>query len=336
MFLSKFKKRGTNDLKDISSYGLSYNWSGAVDQAARKLEFSIAYNTKDKGFSNITISDGDTVYLYYVDDEAPSATPYEIFRGDVISVNRNTSNFTMEFVAFDKLLLLAKNKATRKFTNITVEAVIEQVCNEFGIGIGNICPIGMYVNFIADNQSGTEMIKKAFYYAYAQNNLQYHMYMREDKLYVIERNECVENYTASNYLNIEHTQHSASIENMVNTVVIVNKAGEEIGRVSNDADLNVYGKRQAVYKENKKKNTQLAAQAMLKTVEFKSSLSGLGNIQCISGYSIAVQEEQLKGRFNIKSDKHSITDNVHKMDLELEYYGIVSNEEDISGDVGGK
>ena len=110
---------------------------------------------------------------------------------------------------------------------------------------------------------------------------------------------------------------------MVNTIMIVDKHGNEIGRVSNDIDLNDYGKYQAVYKENKKKDTFLSAKAMLKSVEFKSSLSGLGNIQCISGYSIIVQEEQLKGKFNIRSDRHSISNNVHQMELELDYYNLV-------------
>lgn len=339
MFSSKLQTRGNGSSQDITPYVISYNWSGSVDQAARKLEFTIAYNTKDKGFKNISINDGDTVYLYYSDDNIPNAAPCEIFKGSIVSVNRNTSNFTMEFVAFDKLLLLAKNKATRKFSNITVENVIRQVCNDFGVEIGHICDIGVYVNFIADNQSGTEMINKALYYAYVQNKLLYHMYMKENKLYVIQRNEEIESYIATDDVNIEHTQHSVSIENMVNTVVIVNKAGEEIGRVSNDSDLAAYGKRQAVYKENKKKNTQLAAQAMLKTAEFKSSLSGLGNIQCISGYSIIIHEEQLKGRFNIKSDKHSISNNVHKMELELVYFGTPENidttETDDTNNTGG-
>jgi len=311
--------------KDISNYVLSYNWSGDIGQAGRKLDFPIAYNTKDKIFVNQNIIAGDTVYLYYTDDNNKKATPIEIFRGVIFMRQRNTANSTFDFVAYDKLIYLAKSKTTRKFTNITVESVIQQVANEMNIEIGSICNIGVYVDFIADNMSCTEIIKKAFDMAYWKNQKQYSMYMNQDKLYVVERSKTIENYTASDNVNIECTNHSESIEDMINTVMVVDDNGASIGTVSNGADLAAYGKLQDVYKVDSKQDTQSAAKALLKTVAFKSSLSGIGNIQCITGYSIIIQEEQLKGKFTIRSDRHSISGNVHKMDLELEFLEVVNN-----------
>lgn len=310
--------------KDISAYVISYLWHSDISQAGRKLEFSIAYNTKDQGIKNLEIIVGNTVYLYWTDDSQANAKPIEIFRGIIFMRQRNTANFTFDFVAYDRLIYLAKSKTTRKFSNISVESVIQQVCNEMGVTVGGICSIGVNVDFIADNMSYTEIIKKAFSLAYAKNNKQYHMYMKEDKLYVVERSETIQGYTASDKVNIESTSHSESIEDMVNTVMIVDHNGAEIGRVSNSGDLAAYGKLQEVYKVDKKQDTQMAAKAMLKTVAFKSSLSGIGNVQCITGYAITVQEEQLKGKFTIKSDRHSISGNVHKMELELEFLGVVS------------
>ena len=51
----------------------------------------------------------------------------------------------------------------------------------------------------------------------------------------------------------------------------------------------------------------------------ESSLKGLGYIQCITGYAIMAQEEQLKGKFYIKSDTHTFENGQHTMDLTLEY-----------------
>jgi hypothetical protein len=311
--------------KDISSFVTSYTWQGDIDQASRKLDFSIAYNTKDKNFDNQSIIIGDTVYLYYQDDTRANSTPIEIFRGVIFMRQRNTANFTFEFTAYDRLIYLAKSKTTRKFSNIIVESVIAQVCNEMNIEIGSICNIGIYVDFIADNMSCTEIIKKAFNMAYWRNQKLYHMYMNQNKLYVVERSETIENYTASDLVNVESTNHSESIEDMINTIMIVDNNGVEIGRVSNDSDLSAYGKLQDVYKVDSKQDTQTAAKAMLKTVAFKSSLSGIGNIQCITGYAITVQEEQLKGKFMIRSDRHSISNNVHRMELDLEFLEVVSN-----------
>lgn len=64
-----------------------------------------------------------------------------------------------------------------------------------------------------------------------------------------------------------------------------------------------------------------AAKALLKAPKEESSLKALGNIQCISGYAITVQEEQMKGKFAIKSDTHHFENGIHTMDLTLEYIG---------------
>lgn len=309
--------------KDISPYVISYLWHGDVSQAGRKLEFSIAYNTKDASFENLNIAAGSKVYLYWTDDNVSGAAPIEIFRGVIFMRNRNTANYTFEFVAYDQLIYLAKSKTTRKFSNISVESVIQQACNEMGVSVGRICSIGVNVDFIADNMSCTEIIKKAFALAYAKNKRQYHMYMNQDRLYVVDRSETVQGYVASDTVNIESTSHSESLEDMVNTIMIVDNNGAEVGRVSNGGDLAAYGKLQEVYKVDPKQDTQTAAKAMLKTVAYKSSLAGLGNVQCITGYAITVQEEQLKGKFTIKSDRHNISENVHKMELELEFLGVV-------------
>lgn len=324
MFKWKWQSRCSGSIKDISDYVTTCTWSGDTGQAARKIESSIAYNKKDKGFLNQNIIVGDTIYMYFQDDTV-GAQPIEIFRGIVFTRNRNTANYTMEYTAYDRLIYLAKSKTTRKFSNITVESVVEQVANDNGLTIGSICPIGIYVNFIADNQSYTEILKKAFALAYAQTGKQYHFYLNQNKLYVIDHAETIENYTASDSVNVENSQHSESIEDMVNTVMIVDSNGAEVGRVNNDGDLTAYGKLQNVYKVDKKQDTQSAAKAMLKSVAFKSSLSAVGNIQCIAGYAVTVQEEQLKGVFTIKSDRHSIQNNVHTMELDLEFLKVAGS-----------
>lgn len=322
MFLFKRQNRTDGTITDITDYVTTCNWSGDVEQAARKIDFSIAYNTKDTGFVNQEILVGGTIYMYWVKNTT-SNEPIEVFRGIVFSRNRNTANFTFEFTAYDRLIYLAKSKTTRKFSNITVEDVIGQVCNDNGIEVGNICSIGVTVNFIADKQSYTEILKRAFYLAYAQTGSQYHFYLNQDKLYVVDHAETIENYIANDSVNVQSSQHGESIEDMVNTVMIVDANGAEIGRVSNDGDLSAYGRLQEVYKVEKKKDTQSAARAMLKTVAFKSSLSVVGNAQCIAGYAITVQEEQIKGIFTIKSDKHTIANGIHTMDLELGFLNVV-------------
>ena len=51
------------------------------------------------------------------------------------------------------------------------------------------------------------------------------------------------------------------------------------------------------------------AKAKIKGIKMDSSISALGNIQCIAGYSVVIEEEQLKGVFFIKSDTHTFENN---------------------------
>lgn len=313
-----------NNTEDITEYILSSTWSGDKTQAARKIDFSIAYNLKDKNFKNLNIVLGDLITVYYVDEKANKIadTAYqalEIFRGRIFFRQRTTNENTMTFIAYDNLIYMAKSKLRKKFSNMTIDDVIKQVCNELGVLVGEITPIGVNVDFIADAMTGTEIIKKAFDLAYAANQKHYHCYMKEDKLYVVEENEIVENYVASDYVNVQYSSHSESIEEMINVVKIVDEAGNEVGYVQNEADKTTYGMLQDIYKIDKKQDTQSAAKALLKTVKYESSISVLGNIQCITGYAITVQEEQLKGKFAIIQDTHKFENNTHIMDLNLKF-----------------
>ena len=314
--------RSTKKTIEISSYVVSADWSGDLDTAARKVELSIACNHQDKSFTNVDIANGDSISIYSSNDSTGGIL-YQIFDGIVFSRSRNTSTKTYEITIYDKLIYLAKSKVTRKFVNITVSNIIRQVANENNLSIGDKFPtIGIYCNFIADNISYTEIIQKAFELATAQNGKHYHIYIDNGKLNVVERgsnDSIIANYIASDSVNVEYTSHSESIEDMINSVAIVNDNGDEIGRVNNDAEVSSYGKLQAVYKIDSKQDTQTSAKALLKSISYKSSLNGIGNINCITGFTIMIQEEQLKGLFMILADRHSISNNIHKMELELEF-----------------
>lgn len=317
MFKYIWTSRVTGNAVDITDYVVSGNWQGDTEQAARKLEFPIAYNLKDIGFVNQNIILGDTITLSEVDNDTAKDT--ECFRGIVFTRNRNTANFTFEYTAYDRLIYLAKSKTTRKFSDVTAETAIAQIANDNGIAVGNICTMGVTLNFIADNMSYTEIIKKIFALTSAQTGKYYSFYMSQDKLYVVEQSTVIEKYTASDSVNVQNSQHEESIEDMVSKVVIVDSNGAAIGTITDDSDVSAYGTITDIYKVDPKQDTQSNAKALLKTVSFKSSITAVGNIQCIAGFAVTVQEEQLKGIFTIKSDQHTIANGIHTMSLTLDY-----------------
>lgn len=347
MFLFK------HDDKDISSLVEHVNMSDDADQAARSCEFTIAYNTKDELLEKEDIKLGDMFYVFYQDeteqpttgansagstststagettDTANASKQIEVFRGKVFYRERDTSNVVMRFTAYDNLIYLAKSKTTRKFKNITVADTITQVVNELGLTLGELPEISTAVDFIADTKTGIEIIKQALGYEKAATGKVYTLVMNEGLLNVVLKGTGItgdDDFKITDDTNLEKTTYSESVEDMVNQIMIVDKDGNTSSYVTIDDQVSAYGMIQDVYKIDEKQNTQTQADAKLKGITYKCSLSAIGDVRCKSGYCINVKDEQLWGKFFIKSDRHEIAGNVHKMDLELEYVGAADDD----------
>ena len=304
---------------DLTPWIISYEWSGDLEQAGRKLNFKIAYTTKDLNWTNPTVNLGDEVMLYCIDPSAGGQ--FDLFHGKIFMQSRESSSYEMEFVAYDKLIYLAKSKYTLKFSKVPVKDVLSTIAGKAGLTLGRVADDLTYaVDFVADGMTGTEIIKKALEQGRKTSGKSYHIYLdASDKLNVVRADTVIEGYTITDMTNLMTASHSASIEDMVNRVEIADKDGHIIGAVTNDSDVKSYGTIQDVYKVDNKQDTQASAKAMLKSVSEQSEAEALGNVQCIAGYAVEIQEEQLKGTFLIVSDSHTIENNRHTVKLTLRY-----------------
>lgn len=77
----------SKDNFDITNYVQKITWSGDSEQAARKVDFTIAYNTpdKDKVFPSLDLKVGGFIYLFYRETE--TSDEIEIFQGESSSGN---------------------------------------------------------------------------------------------------------------------------------------------------------------------------------------------------------------------------------------------------------
>lgn len=315
-----FKLQDTTQKIDITPYLIEADWGGDLSQAARKLSFKIAYTKKDKNFTNLKIEVGDKVELTFIDDLA--AKTCTVFIGTVFLQNRSSASFTMDFIAYDNIVYLAKSKLTLKFTDATISTSISQVCNYLGVTAGTFHDdCNKYkVNLVEDGKSGSEIIKDCLDIATSWTGYTYHIILdTTNRLNVVRCDNTVDSYKITDTTNLLDAQHSASIENMVNQVAVLDKDGNITGYVKNEADIKKYGLLQDEYKVEDGKNTAQSAKAILKKLAENSSLSCVGNIQCISGYAVDVTAEQINGKFLISSDSHKLSGNQHTMDLQLRY-----------------
>lgn len=317
------------DNLDITDYVQKLTWSGDSDQAARKLDFTIAYNTpeKDKAFTQLNLKLGGFVYLFYrVDD---SQDELNIFQGRIFYRKRATDGYSFDFTCFDDLIYLAKSHM-RAVINGTASAAISQVCNEIGIPVGTLPDsLSANVDFICDDKSGTEALRMILDYQQAADkaagtDTYYLPVCIGGNVNVIKKGELIEGYTASADVNVFSSEHSESIEDLVNRIKAVDDNGTVCQMFTVNDDVKHFGMIQQIYKmqppkEGETVDNVAAAKAKLVQQKDESSLKGTGYIQCITGYAITVQEEQLKGKFYIKSDTHNFENGQHTMDLTLEY-----------------
>ena len=310
---------------DITSYVTEIKWSGDLNQAGRKLNFTIAYttNAKDSVWKNADISLGDRINLYYID--ATSQEQFCIFSGKVFLQSRNSESYTMEFVAYDNLIYLAKSKMTYKFTDAVIVDAIKTVGLTLGVTIGEFCDDAKKykISCIADGMTGSEIINKCLETLKAWTGWKYHVYMTDNNgqqvLNVVRADTVIDDFVITDTKNLTSASHSASIEDMRNQICIVDENGNITGYIKNNDDIKKYGCLQDIYKVDNKQNTQTMARSMLKRVKETSQISALGNYQCISGFAVEIEEEQIKGKFLIETDEHIISNNNHTMTLTLNY-----------------
>ncbi len=306
--------------KDITELVIRAEWSGSRLQAARRLSFTYVMDKHDAYLPQADIKCGETVYAY--DDEG-----VEFFRGIVFTRERSVEASTMQITAYDYLMYLNKSKTTRKFVDILAEDAARQICAELGVVPGDIAETGVKVRFIADNKSGYEIIMMAYTEASKTTKGRYMPMMNCGALDIVEKGTLIDDYTLHAQVNVTGSRYKESIENMVNQVLIVNEQGNRLEYVKNDDWIKSYSMIQDVYKVDPNKNTQEAVQKMLKGLERSGNISGIGNYDCLAGYSLTIADENFTGQFWIKEDSHSFEDGQHTMRLELEFENLMDKKE---------
>lgn len=317
------------DDKDVTEYIISFTWSGDNNEAARKVEFSIAFNnvSKDSTFINPKIELGSVVIVKYIESVSDlDSKEITLFKGKIWIQNRDTSSFEKRFTAYDDLIFLAKSKLNKKFKDSTVYDDIKQVANEWGFNV--VLDKGVSLDakgdFIADGMSCTEIFKKALSLQSAKDNKKYSiMALDENNNIIIGDNSTKEvaNFFLTDKTNIISSSHGESIENLVSLVYISDTNGDTSPdkSVKGEWAFNRFGKVTEIYKPDDKVDTKTAATQLLHSVDIEASLSAIGNIYCVAGKSIEIQEENLKGKFFIKSDSHSFSNGQHTMNLTLDF-----------------
>jgi hypothetical protein len=306
------------EVTEITNLITSLRWSGDTKQAARKLKFTFLQDDRDPNLPVIKLYNGYTVAF-------GDAEGNVVFRGNIYNLERDRAKSQVKVVAYDNLFVLNKSKTTRKFKDALPEDIVKSICGEMGVKTGKIARTGIAVSFIANNKSGYQIIQGAYYEAHKKNEKIYQQIMSGDELNVIEKGEkCGVVADASE--NMTDSIYKESIENLINTVQIVDEQGNGGEIISDSESISKYSMFRAIYKQQQDKDAQTEAKAMLKKPEREGHITLFGDYRAISGYSLEVKDSLFTGQFWIKSDVHTFEGGVHKMRLTLEFENIMSEE----------
>lgn len=234
-----------NKKTDITQLVEKVTWSGDYKQASRKLEFSIISNKYDKKIPKVDIQEGYMVFFYEDKDE--------LFRGFIYTIEKTTD--TTSYLAYDHAQKLVHTKINYNFKNMTAKQITEKMLDDYskyGIKKGSIVDDGVSWSKVFIGVSMYDTIMSAYTNSHANNGKEYMCYAKEGKIHTALKGDIKLNIQFKEEENIISTTYKSSIENVVNRVIIVDDAGNQIGEEKNSKSIELYGLFQEIVKAESK------------------------------------------------------------------------------------
>ena len=304
----------TSEQYDITDYVTELNWSGSKDEVARKVELTLLNAPTDPNIEGIYLKLGAMVYLF--DDE-----DNELFRGYVIERERGSST-TVKYTCYDMLFYLLKSKATYNFKKKTPKAIVEMVCKDMEVSVGDLPELtkkDKYTFFMKDRNI-YEIIMAGYTKHLKRTGIEYLCYSTEGDVCVREIGEEWVEIALTDDSNIISTSDKESIAEVINRVRVYTEKGKLKKTYKDDDSIVEYGIFQSTYTKQKGvKGVEKAAKALFKEPTRTLEVEGMGYTDCVTGRCLVLIDSSTgnEGRFFIESDSHKWVDGVHTMKLSL-------------------
>lgn len=321
MILTLIKQN--NSQYDITNAVTKISWSGSASQAARQLDFDYI-NAPYDNFSLPVIATGDCVSL--TDDNEG-----EIFYGQIFGTEKSTAIGTISYTAYDMMKNLLESSGQYNFKNLPPETIAKMVCDDAEVSIRYLYPTGVNISsMLCDNMSLYDIIMAAYTKAHRITGDKYFPMIYKRGFAVYKTEWSVAGFEIADNVNLIEANISETMDSIVNRVKIYDDNGRQIGEVTDDESLKVYGTFQAVYTQEKDIDPTTAARTQLATLPSQTiKIKATGDINCLSCYFVTVKDTVIgaSGRYWIRSDTHTWENNAYTMELELSFDSIMEEVE---------
>lgn len=299
--------------REITQLVGTVEFSGDQKQAARSLTFTLLSSPGDASLPEVDCALGSGVTL-----QADGA----VFSGYVYSRTRNTEESVIQVHCFDRGFSLKRIETAKKFVDTTPEAAAAQLCGEFGIPMGSLEATGVPLTRNLIGVSLYDMIATLYTMASERTGKQYRLAFTGENFEVWEIGKRVSPIVIRGETNLIGATVTESVEEMVNSVVIHDDAGNVLSQVQNQAYIRLFGLLQKTLRQTKE-DLGPKAQELLETngIRQKITLQNWGDASLVTGVAVTVREPTtgLFGRFFILSDTHTWKKNLYCNRLVVDY-----------------
>lgn len=308
---------------DITQLVPSFTWSGDYKQCARTLDFGLLASPTDKNVPVVDCPVGAGIIL--------AENDIERFNGFVMERTKNTESSIIDVGGFDRGFYVKKNKASYKFTNMKPEDITRRICADFGIKAGNIAATSVKIrrNFIA--KTLYQIIQTAYTLASQETGEYYQIRFEGDSLNVVQKGANTDTALITGSSNLISASTTESVTGMVNQVQVIDKTGKVIDTVKNSEFIGLYGLMQEQIKQAAGKDNRAEANKVMADngVAQKITLNNVGDMRCITGNALVVQEPYtgLYGLFYIDSDVHTWKNGLYFNKLVINFRRIMDEQE---------
>lgn len=305
--------------KNFKKKFIKVQWSGGIYGTSRKLNIEFV-----KG-ENIDVALGDKIEFKLSNTET-------LFKGKVFSLEREAENKNVILTAYDASIYLNKNFFVKNYYNKVPSEIVKEICSELKLEVGRLPQDKVKCTFPAIDKSGYEILLTAYTIQHNKDKGIYSINCDNGKIEVVDQGVLIEDLELDSYNDLRRVLYSESIENMINQMIVykTDKGKTQIiDKVANEEDKNKYGLFQNVVEYTEDMNNIFNARDMLKGKESFANIIANGNIDLISGFSIAVKDHNtgLIGKFLIKNDNHIFIDGDYYTTLELVFDNVMDKIE---------
>lgn len=221
------------EAKDVTQLLINAQWSGRNGSATRQFQATLLDDDGD-GHERISIDvmRADQCMWFWVDEFDKT---WELFRGLIVRTEQSNAR-QLTITANDLGIYLANNKDTFVYNGATASSIFRDVCNRFGIPMGQVDETPYRIPDEIDSKtSGWDVIADALEQTVDNTGVRFFPMAWEGKMCLYERRNRIATYVVEPGWNLVDYSKSVSIEKIKTRIIAYDSEDAVVAAATNSA-----------------------------------------------------------------------------------------------------